>query len=199
MATTAHCAYCFESIYAELEGRKPPPLARVEELWDQFENGGDEDEAAQQLKAEQAAAASTEDVDLAGEAKAGSTSYKPAAISRLLNHNASSSSPGSSTPSAASSTPSLSSTASNASSRTSLFSLPKAFSRGGKKASEGSEEEKYPMFVTWNEVDRRGRKALRGCIGSFDHWPLEEGLRTYSDASYVISPSPCPYSLKLAG
>jgi hypothetical protein len=181
MATPAHCAYCFECVASKLEGRKPLSLGRVEELWEIYENGEEEDATAGAAQVDGAA----EDEEMKDdETTAGAernTSFRPAAVSRLLNPSSSSSS--SSTPSAASSTPSLSSTTSKASSRTSLFSLPKRFSRGRRAAAADMDEDEYPMFVTWNEVSSRGHKSLRGCIGTFDHWPLEEGLRTYANAS----------------
>lgn len=37
-----------------------------------------------------------------------------------------------------------------------------------------------PMFVTWDTVNMDNQKRLRGCIGTFEPYELEEGLRTYA-------------------
>jgi hypothetical protein len=170
MATAEHCAYCFECLSGSLEKRKPLSLRQVEELWEQYEGGNDDsDSAAAQLHAE----AADEDMDDGPD----SASYKPAAISRILNSPSSSSS--SSSPSASSSTPSLNNTASKSSSRSSLFSLPKRLSRGKNSVSVADEEE-FPLFVTWNTISGRGKTSLRGCIGTFEPHELEDGLRSYA-------------------
>lgn len=186
MATQAQCAYCFETISARLEGRrKQLSLAQIEELWDVYENG-EEDEAAAQLKAENAQAEGAEEDEEMEDQAAATTKtspYRPAAISRLLNPSpASSSSASSSSPSAASSTPSLSSNTSKASSRSSIFSLSNRFTRGRKTSSNtnvDTDVEEYPLFVTWNKVEN-GHKRLAGCIGTFEPYELEEGLNIYS-------------------
>ncbi|KAF2433868.1 hypothetical protein EJ08DRAFT_607095 [Tothia fuscella] len=171
MATVPHCVYCFECLSSSLEKRKPLSLAQVEELWDQYEafSHGEDDAADAQLQAEAAAGAAVDASD--------TTPYKPAAISRLLNSPLSGSSSSSPAPSASSSTPSLNTTASKSSSRSSLFSLPKSLSRGTKRTSD---EEEFPLFVTWNTVSSRGRVSLRGCIGTFEPHELDDGLRSYA-------------------
>lgn len=189
MATEAQCAYCFETISARLEGRRHQlPLAKVEELWEIYENGG-EDEAAAQLRGEAAQAeARDEDEEMDDQAVAAAdkkgSPYRPAAINRLLNPSpASASSASSSSPSAASSTPSLSSNTSKTSSRSSIFSLGNRFSRGRKTSTSANldaDTEEYPLFVTWNKVDNGGQKRLAGCIGTFEPYELEEGLNIYS-------------------
>jgi hypothetical protein len=189
MATQAQCAYCFETISARLEGgRKQLSLAQLEELWEIYEHGEEEDGAAAQLKAESAQAdAAREDDEMEDEAEAPTQTrtspYRPAAISRLLNPSpASSSSASSTSPSAASSTPSLSSNTSKTSSRTSIFSLSNRFTRGRKTSSTtelDADVEEYPLFVTWNKVEG-GHKRLAGCIGTFEPYELEEGLNIYS-------------------
>jgi hypothetical protein len=188
MATPAHCAYCFESLSARLERRKQLSLTQVEELWDLYDNG-EEDEAAAQLKAGSGQVNGIEEdeqmEDKSTAEEPSKSPYKPAAISRLLNSSPSSSSSSSKSPSAASSTPSLDSTASQSSSRTSLFSLPKPFGRGRKGATNrSSDDDEYPLFVTWNKVNSRGHKLLAGCIGTFEPYPLEEGLNSYAITSY---------------
>lgn len=49
-------------------------------------------------------------------------------------------------------------------------------------------ERRFPLFVTWNTLSRRGLKTLRGCIGTFEPLALEEGLRSYALTSYVPLP-----------
>lgn len=38
----------------------------------------------------------------------------------------------------------------------------------------------HPLFVTWNTISRSGNVSLRGCIGTFQAQPLEDGLRSYA-------------------
>jgi hypothetical protein len=85
MATQAHCAYCFESLAADLEKRPGLSLYEVETLWTRYNNAEEAD-------------ADTDDPATAALA------YKPAAVTRLLastpsSGSSSSSTPGSSTPS----------------------------------------------------------------------------------------------------
>jgi AMME syndrome candidate gene 1 protein len=96
-------------------------------------------------------------------------SHRPPAITRLLDSGTSSGS-SSSIASASSSTPSLNTTTT---SKTSLFSVA---SRLGKS----TDKEEYPLFVTYDIRSRSNRKELRGCIGTFEPHPLDEGLRTYA-------------------
>lgn len=182
MATKAQCAYCFETIFAQLEGhRKQLSLAQIEELWEVYENG-EEDEANAQLKAGNAGVDHDDDSDAGPGAttQAESSPYKPAAISRLLSPSAASgSSLSSASQSAASSTPSLNSNTSGSSKNSSIFSK---LTRGHKSKSrvvDEADDEEYPLFVTWNK-NHNGDKRLAGCIGTFEPHELEEGLNIYS-------------------
>ncbi|GAB7357019.1 hypothetical protein MBLNU459_g7846t1 [Dothideomycetes sp. NU459] len=179
MATEAHCAFCFESLAASLERRQPLSLAQVQDLWAEYtSDGGEEDGDVTDAEADQDTLAA-----------------RPAAISRLLNHAAPSSTSSSSslpsTKSASSSARSRTDTpaTSTSSSRISLSSL----SRGSKR----SPEESHPLFVTWNTTSRGGHASLRGCIGTFQAQPLEEGLRSYALTSAFEDTrfSPIPASL----
>jgi AMMECR1 domain-containing protein len=38
----------------------------------------------------------------------------------------------------------------------------------------------YPLFVTWDTINSRGTKSLRGCIGTFEPQELDDGLRSYA-------------------
>jgi len=169
MATTAHCAYCFECLSANLEKRKPLSLAAVEELWDRY-TLNDEEEEAGEIPANES---NTN----------GSAPYRSAAISRVIGASPSSSS--SSAPSASSSTPSLNTNASSTTSQSSkssksLFSL----SRLGRGHQRPSQPEEFPLFVTWDtRASEGGHKNLRGCIGTFEAQELDDGLRTYAITS----------------
>lgn len=154
MATAAHCAYCFEALSSSLEKRQPLSFSEVEELWEQYEIAGAEEARVPEDEVE------------------GVLSPPPtAAISRILSSPSTSSSASSSTPSLSTATDT-----SKSSSASSLFSLPKRSSKGKGAASE----EKYPLFVTWDTISKRGHKSLRGCIGTFEDQELDVGLRSYA-------------------
>ncbi|KAI4751693.1 hypothetical protein E4T52_15887 [Aureobasidium sp. EXF-3400] len=99
MATKVHCAYCFESLVASFERRKPLSLSQIEELWTEEEDG-------------------TTEVD---DEPDSSTSRVPA-ISRLLNSGTPTSNSSSSSLTSRSTSASTSTPASTSSSRTSLSS-----------------------------------------------------------------------------
>ncbi|KAI6927816.1 hypothetical protein KC355_g16622, partial [Hortaea werneckii] len=185
MATQAHCAYAFECLAASFEHRQPLSLGQVEDLWSQYHdlkadnNDEVEDEDAESHGNEGAGDADMTDAEEPAPAPTHTTSAKPAAISRLLHRSrggseSSSQSSLPSTRSTASSTPSGSSGTEDtpATSRSSLFSL-------GRRRRNTSQQ-RYPLFVTWNVVNRSGHKTLRGCIGTFEAQDLESGLRSYA-------------------
>jgi hypothetical protein len=157
-ATEAQCAYCFESLCAKFEKRKPLSLDNVEHLWEAFNEQEIEDDSVN--------AEAVKDV------------ARPAAISRLKESNTSSVS---STPSASSSTPSLNTTASSVTSlssngKSALISVAQKLGAGQKTQTK----REYPLFVTYDTRTRSGRKELRGCIGTFEPHDLEEGLHSYA-------------------
>lgn len=188
-ATEAHCAYCFETLAAKIQGFEPLPFAKVLDFWQQYTNDISDDDNAD-ADADQAIA----DGDADGDAD--TTHGRPAAISRLVTQT-----PSSASSSSALSTPSRGSEASSASSAPSSVASPKqggtgSGSGGGSYASTlmnkllspdkqqrlaaGAAEQKYPLFVTYNKVTPDGEKRLRGCIGTFEAHGLEEGLRDYA-------------------
>ncbi|RMZ18626.1 hypothetical protein D0859_17234 [Hortaea werneckii] len=189
MATQAHCAYAFECLAASFEHRQPLSLAQVEDLWSQYhdpkaDNDDEADGDADSHDNEEAGKADMTDAEEPASATATSSSHtssaKPPAISRLLHRSrggseSSSQSSLPSTRSTASSTPSGSSGTEDtpATSRSSLFSL-------GRRRRETPHQQRYPLFVTWNVVNRSGHKTLRGCIGTFEAQDLEQGLRSYA-------------------
>lgn len=168
MATQAHCAYCFETLAANFEGRKALKLAQVEELWQQYhveklangEEHGDDDSEDD---------ADMTDLDPEGEE---SSSARPAAISRLLNRQPAQS--------AASSDSSLPSTNTSSSARSSKTASGVATPASSVSSSSRSSLQEYPLFVTWNTISRSGHKNLRGCIGTFEAQELEYGLHSYA-------------------
>jgi hypothetical protein len=180
MATQAHCAFCFECLAANFERRQPLSLAQVEELWDQYQQSLDpaSDYGPVEAGAEDEDEAEMTDVD--GDEPP--TTAKPAAISRLLNHETSAGSSSSSlqsTRSSASSTPSQKNMGSGADTPASSTSSLRSRMSLGSRNKRGKEEQ-YPLFVTWNTISRSGNKSLRGCIGTFEAQGLEYGLRSYS-------------------
>jgi hypothetical protein len=168
MASQAHCAYCFESLSASFEKRKPLDLATTERLWAKYE--ADLADAADDVKS----GGSNNNTTTGG-------SRLPA-ISRLLSPSTASSS---SVPSASSSTPSLNTTASSATSvssksneKTGILNLDGRLGNNNRVSSSLAEE--YPLFVTWDTKSRSGHKSLRGCIGTFEAQELDDGLRSYA-------------------
>lgn len=41
-------------------------------------------------------------------------------------------------------------------------------------------DDKYPLFVTWNTLNRRGESRLRGCIGNFSPMSIRSGIAEYA-------------------
>lgn len=157
MATHSHCAYCFETLAASFDRRKPLPLSQVEELW--MEYNGDED--SQDQDADMTEADGDEDP---------TPPSRVPAISRLLNAVSPTASSSSSSMTSRSTRTSRSTQVSSSSSRTSLSSR-----------SNIAADDSYPLFVTWNTISpRTGQKSLRGCIGTFEPQPLESGLNSYA-------------------
>ena len=177
MATTAHCAYAFETLVAELEDREPLEYHCLLDLWSQYQSRND-------IKASNG---EVDDIDDDGEEEAEIIAPKPArtnlqlpSISRLQAPSPASIS-SSSTPSSLSTTSSHAGLgdASKSSSSTSFFSFASRRSQQPSPAAPPKEEE-HPLFVTWNTVSARGHKSLRGCIGTFDPQELSQGLKSYA-------------------
>lgn len=178
MATQAHCAYCFEILSAKLEKRTPLNLRQVEQLWKQFnaDPTAPDSNAPEEQECSDAEEAHENTAPLAADTN--DSTYRPAAISRLLAPSPSTTS--SSSVQSASSTPSgvseASSATSKSSSRSSIFSLGSRLRKEEKARVEGGS----PLFVTWNVLVRGGEKRLRGCIGTFEAQELDDGLRSYA-------------------
>ena len=196
MATEAHCAYCFETLSANLEKRTPLSLAQVARLWKQYtaepELENEESKTPHNIAPPELQVG---DAAITTEENTAPSSFRPQAVSRLLAPSPSSTASSStSIPSSAVSTPSglseASSVTSKNSSRSSFFS---SWGRNGRKLEaereDEEDEEESPLFVTWNSVSSRtGEKRLRGCIGTFEPLELAEGLRSYALTSYVSLP-----------
>ncbi|KAL1602815.1 hypothetical protein SLS60_006236 [Paraconiothyrium brasiliense] len=175
MATQAHCAYCFETLSANLENRAALNLQQVEELWRKY----NAEPSAPDPNAPGDDIVEDEDVDAASNATDGSP-YRPAAVSRLL-----APSPATTSSSSVQSTSSTPSGVSEASSATSKNSSRSSFFSLGRRARKAESETATPLFVTWNVVQRSNgtrltEKRLRGCIGTFEAQELDRGLRQYA-------------------
>ena len=199
MATTGHCAYCFEILAADLEDREPLEYTRVQDLWTQYqslnklkaadtENQEEEDPASQDgddladRDSEMDGLEDGEEDDEADEEppKPARSGLRLPSINRLQVLSPSSGS-SSSTPSSLSTASSRAALgdASKSSSNTSFFSFGSRRSQQPSPAARPREEE-YPLFVTWNTISPRGNKSLRGCIGTFDPQELSSGLKSYA-------------------
>ncbi|KAL4779582.1 AMMECR1 domain-containing protein [Aspergillus varians] len=199
MATAAHCYYCFESLAASYEGNDPISLATVEELWERYEQFKNLSE----LQDDQSLPLGENDVpgqqpvsDSNGSGQGGQTTSRPPTIKlpsvdRLQTQAASDSS--------VSTTPSSMSTKSSSSIFSSITTSSSVSSQsttpGGRQ--QRLSEQKYPLFVTWNVLSKSGRKALRGCIGTFEAQELSHGLKHYAFESAFEDTrfSPIPESL----
>ncbi|KAF1946477.1 hypothetical protein EJ02DRAFT_450568 [Clathrospora elynae] len=160
MATQAHCAYCFESLAASLEKRPALSLHEVEALWAKYNTDPTITDALEDKSSLSPASADP--------------SYKPAAISRILDSpSASASGTRSSSLQSGASTPSGTGSTSSATSQSSSQSnlVPK---------DAEDEEEQHPLFVAWNTVTKTGDHRLRGCIGTFSPLALSSGLSSYA-------------------
>lgn len=198
MATQAQCFYCFECLSASFDGKEAPSLARIDELWAQYEKS-----KTPSTRAESEAPSTTDDdvdeldVSLDEEdeeddddaiggmlvqpqtKEAASNTLRLPSISRLK---ALSPSPSGSTPTPSSSVSANSSN--SALTNSSLSSTSTNITTPGlsplRRPTKSSVTESYPVFVTWNVLSRHGHKSLRGCIGTFESQPLPYGLKTYA-------------------
>ncbi|AEO59917.1 hypothetical protein MYCTH_2308596 [Thermothelomyces thermophilus ATCC 42464] len=173
MASVEHCLYCFETLAAHLEGRKPMTLSEVQKSWAEYVR-------------------STAAADAADSSK---LSKRLPALRRVTEDSSSSSSSSSSASSASTSTLSL-----GPSTPETPVSSDSALAEDGQAAEAEAEAEagqdvaaaaaaaaasqitESPLFVTWNTVSSRagGGHSLRGCIGTFEPQELDEGLSSYA-------------------
>ena len=199
MATPAHCAYCFETLTADLEDREPLSFRQLLDLWAQYETltkpkataTEDEDEDEQDDSEVDRVGQESDDDDEDGEddeprreiAQPIPSKLSLPSISRLQAASPASASSSSSTPSSLSTTSSnvALDSSSKSSSKTSFFSFGSRRSQQPSPAAPPKEEEEHPLFVTWNTISpRSGNKSLRGCIGTFEAQELGAGLRAYA-------------------
>jgi AMME syndrome candidate gene 1 protein len=159
MATVEHCIFCFESLASHLQDRKSLTLQEVQKFWAEYEG-------------------TTTAESKKPDAEPDKLLKQSPAIRRVA---ASSSSASSST------SLDTSSASSSASSTTSLPQTPPVTSGAATPATSVSSfaavaapsPTESPLFVTWNTVSRHGT-SLRGCIGTFESQPLEDGLSSYA-------------------
>ncbi|RAL10856.1 AMMECR1 domain-containing protein [Aspergillus homomorphus CBS 101889] len=167
MATTAHCYYCFESLAASYQRRKPIDLASVEELWEcheQFKRLSvlQDNEETESLSVD-------DDEEPTGNGRP--QKIKLPGVNRLQSDSTSTTTPSSLNSSHSTLTTSTTLTTPGSSSLSDTAS--------GRSRRE-PEKQEYPLFVTWNTISRHGHKSLRGCIGTFEAQELSEGLRDYA-------------------
>ena len=184
MASAAHCAFCFETLAAELESWEPLNYTSVLDLWQQdppFHHSQpaplDDGEADLQ---ENGHGVIGQEVSPQAKQILPSKGGNLPSISRLQAASPASASSSSSTPSSLSTSSSAAALGANSksSSNSSFFS----FGRSKQISQDGTlVEEKHPLFVTWNTISpRSGRKSLRGCIGTFEAQTLSSGLQSYA-------------------
>lgn len=214
MATSAHCAYAFEVLAADLEDREPLEYRQVLDLWSQYkslnklkaagpeqeeeeerdpdvQDGDDLEDGDSEVDGLEDGDEEEEEEEVEAPKPILSKSQLPS-INRLQV-------PSSESGSSSSTLSSLSATSSQAalgdasksSSKTSFFSFGSRRSQQPSPAAPPKEEE-HPLFVTWNTVSSRGNKSLRGCIGTFDPQELSSGLKSYALTAYVFSPTGLP-------
>jgi len=195
MASKAYCLYCFEVLAASLEKRETLSLVQVENLWANYNDSkettsagdGSDDDADDNDEVEMTENDEEED-DEEGDENDGianandepvdrhSSLLRPKDVSRLQNVSPASGS-SSSTPSTLSTTSSRAALGdtSKSSSKSSFFSFTRKSQR-----SPAKKYDEYPLFVTWNTINSRGHKSLRGCIGTFEALELSSGLKSYA-------------------
>ncbi|KAI9799005.1 MAG: hypothetical protein M1825_004901 [Sarcosagium campestre] len=177
MATAVHCVFCFEILSASLDSRPALSLSHIQELWEQYqvssgkgtrddEGEGDSDETDEEPTSRRPRLRTGFDRLIAPSISSASSSSVPSTISTSSSktHN---SSLGSSSNSSASS----------------FFSTGRKVSAQSGQAQQQAPtpSEERPLFVTWNAISSRsGSKSLRGCIGTFEAQPLEQGLKSYA-------------------
>lgn len=201
MATTGHCAYCFEVLAASLQDREPLSYQQVQDSWREYQSlikptaekaaeqdgkepgvPGDAPDDEEDSDMEEVDSEDDPEGEQAGEeSKSTTATLQLPSISRLQAPSSSSpsSTSSSSTPSSLSATSSQAAlnTASKSSSNSSFFS----FNRSKQPSPTiPPKEEAHPLFVTWNTLSSRGHKSLRGCIGTFDAQNLSTGLKSYA-------------------
>ncbi|KAL8288393.1 hypothetical protein RB597_000487 [Gaeumannomyces tritici] len=152
MATTEHCLFCFETLAAHLGGREPLSLAEVQKSWATY--------AA-------TAAAAPKQIPALRRLAAAAAAVSPSGAS--------------SSSSAGSSTTSLSAdTAATTPDNNSGDQLAATTTTEAASSPPPPPPAESPLFVTWNTTSARHGPSLRGCIGTFEAQPLEEGLSAYA-------------------
>ncbi|KAK4096755.1 hypothetical protein N658DRAFT_333670 [Parathielavia hyrcaniae] len=156
MASVAHCLFCFEVLAAHLDGRTPMSLAEVQKSWAEYIRSTEPEPAADD------AAAATANTKASKRLPALRRVTEASSTSSIASSSASDS-----TLSLGPDTPATSEEEEDADPSSPPTSPPLTSS---------------PLFVTWNTISPRhgGHASLRGCIGTFEPQPLEEGLSSYA-------------------
>jgi len=153
MATIEHCLYCFESLAAHLEDRKPLTLPEVQKSWAEYVSTVEADED-----------------DTAATSPGRSKLAKRLPALRRLVASPASESGASSSSSSTTSLPQSSSGADTPATSVSSSSI----------TTPAPAITASPLFVTWNTLSSRHGHNLRGCIGTFEAQELDEGLSSYA-------------------
>ena len=180
MATAPYCLFCFECLSSSLENRETRSLTQVEELWEQYKQQKSSAPNTREIDTE-VMDTNKDDEDEEEDYDEDRTdnilaSLQPPSFNRLQIPSPSSASTAS-TPSSLSATSSQA--ALGASSKSSSSSSFFSFGRRSNHTPTRPHEE-YPLFITWDTVNSRGRKTLRGCIGTFEAQEIESGLKSYA-------------------
>ena len=174
MANPAYCAYCFEVLCASIDGRHAMEFHDLLASWDkhvlsQTTSDNDHGQSDEDTGSDGNGVAAKYHVAVPDSSSA-SSSASPYTASTPSSASATSLGANSSSGPSATSTSSL---------RASLLSFGKRYTGREKGATDVATAE-YPLFVTWNTISRSGNRSLRGCIGTFEAQPLEEGLKSYA-------------------
>lgn len=186
MASPAHAYFCFEVLAASFSQSKHPSLQKILELYEHSEkNPSGVGLGHGEISNSGDAGIST----IPGMGSVNDESSQPQlrSISRLQ----ATDSPARSETSTPSSVSVRSSNSQTPASTTTDVTTPSTY------AATLSITESYPVFVTWNLMSRSGHKSLRGCIGTFESLPLEDGLEQYALTSAFEDTrfSPIPASI----
>ena len=186
MATSAHCVFCFETLFATLEHRRLPELSTVEWSWDHFCHDTNPMAEEDEIHMKEVDRSSMKVIgDEEGNAKeilrrrSQFSYHDPSTQQPSIKVQSSGSRSPCSTPSLSPDTP-ASTTESPISMSSSRTSLSIAQKQSEEPRNDQTATHESPLFVTWNTITRSGSKRLRGCIGTFEAQELDHGLRTYA-------------------
>lgn len=188
MASLAHCYYCFEVLVTKLKydaefASGEPEYIKLRSVLDLYVERQKELEA--EIEETRAVVHTADQVEEQYNVASGQLQLP--SISRLRD-------PAPSSGASSTSTPSTMSVNSSHTQLTNATSISDTTSRDESRSPTSKE---YPLFVTWNILSRSGNKSLRGCIGTFEALPLEEGLKIYANTSALEDTRFHPIDMKI--